>query len=656
MPTPNVLLTAALNYAAKGIKVLPLHSIVNGKCSCRRPCPSPGKHPRLPKGLDQASTAPALIVRWWTRWPAANVGLVPGGFPDGTHLIICDIDNDEERATAQGWNLVPAHRVRTGNGEHWYYRSTAPVRHGKHDGVLVRSAGQGYVVAPPSIHYSGVTYEALDELEPPLISDFPDNEGEEESEATEPEKDINEEAPKGERSEKEYDWIKSCLLAGMTPEQTVEIMMLLPVGQRMRDRGKKWAMSQAKKINTEIRDFDKKYAIGIVGNRFRIIDKDDLNVNLSKEDFLLSLKVPKLKAMAATWMKSANTPVYTGFCFNPAAPNKPIIKTIGNTLNLFKGWIVEPKEGDWSMLEEHIFEHICSRDEGLNKWFLDWFSQMVQFPQVRPTTALVLTSERHGTGKDIIPWFFSRMIHRDHFFKTKTPRELLGQFNSALTDKLLISAEEVMFVGDRKHADQLKGMVSQETINRRQMYVDQMPMDWHARFYFSSNHRNPLYIEPSDRRFTQIQVDDHKHTQDTAYFMQMIKQMEEGGLAAWLYHMGGRDLTGFNGRECYDTVSKRETVAELMPFLDQFICKLLTNPFNMTSSQFHTDYFEAAKAQGERAEGMHAITRRLLALGVPRFQTKGTTRVWNFVDNVELIKTAIVQCYDRDTIARLWDW
>ena len=41
-------------------------------------CDSPGKHPRLPRGLKEASTDPASIREWWGRWPDANVSVLCG--------------------------------------------------------------------------------------------------------------------------------------------------------------------------------------------------------------------------------------------------------------------------------------------------------------------------------------------------------------------------------------------------------------------------------------------------------------------------------------------------------------------------------------------------------------------------------------------------
>jgi hypothetical protein len=152
-------LTAALAYARHGIPVLPVHTPdPEGGCSCDRGvrCERPGKHPRLRHGLTEASTDPRQIELWWSRWPAANVGL-----RTGITMDVADIDSVE------GWHglthllggaLPPGPRVRTGGGWHLWFR---PLGYGNRvrllPGLDWRGRG-GYVVAPPSRHASGADY------------------------------------------------------------------------------------------------------------------------------------------------------------------------------------------------------------------------------------------------------------------------------------------------------------------------------------------------------------------------------------------------------------------------------------------------------------------------------------------------------------------
>src|SRR4051794_10601547 len=81
-------LLAALSYAVVGWPVLALHTPTrDGGCTCRRAdCSSPGKHPGTRHGHRDASTDPAQITVWWTRWPNANVGVRTG------ELIVIDLD------------------------------------------------------------------------------------------------------------------------------------------------------------------------------------------------------------------------------------------------------------------------------------------------------------------------------------------------------------------------------------------------------------------------------------------------------------------------------------------------------------------------------------------------------------------------------------
>lgn len=155
----NLLLTAALQYAAVGIPVVPLHTPLDrNRCSCNRPvCDRIGKHPRLLHGLRDASTEAEQICTWWRMWPSANIGLVTGVVMD-----VCDIDTEEGlQALLQllGDQGLTGPSVATGSGG--WHAWLAPTGLGNRvallPGVDWRGRG-GYVVAPPSLHATGSRY------------------------------------------------------------------------------------------------------------------------------------------------------------------------------------------------------------------------------------------------------------------------------------------------------------------------------------------------------------------------------------------------------------------------------------------------------------------------------------------------------------------
>lgn len=167
------MLDAALEYAAAGMPVIPLHSVLeDGSCTCGAArCHSPGKHPRTKNGLKDATTDKATIERWWsdTRWPNASIGGVGGDF------LCLDVDAKSggletlDRLIKANSKLPDTAVVETGEyegerGLHYWFKVpegvSAATRTGVREGIDIRCQG-GYGVLPPSPHSSGVDYTWL---------------------------------------------------------------------------------------------------------------------------------------------------------------------------------------------------------------------------------------------------------------------------------------------------------------------------------------------------------------------------------------------------------------------------------------------------------------------------------------------------------------
>lgn len=116
-------LEAALRYAAHGWPILPVRWPENGGCACGKPdCNKPGKHlleKLVPKGKNNATTDPEIIMDWWKKYPQANVAIFTG--PE-SGLLEVDVDprNGGEAAwkkiTAEVGTLPLTSTTRTGGG------------------------------------------------------------------------------------------------------------------------------------------------------------------------------------------------------------------------------------------------------------------------------------------------------------------------------------------------------------------------------------------------------------------------------------------------------------------------------------------------------------------------------------------------------------
>jgi len=172
--------SAASEYARVGRPVFPCYTSTHDGCSCHRAdCHSPGKHPRTPNGLHDATTDAAVIERWWRRWPDANVGVVTGR-PSG--LVVVDVDPGHggietmRQLVAEYGPLPSGPRVRTGSGG-WHVLFAWPGHEVRNSagrvgpGVDIRGDG-GYVIAPPSVHSAGERYVWTSGGQPPQVPDW----------------------------------------------------------------------------------------------------------------------------------------------------------------------------------------------------------------------------------------------------------------------------------------------------------------------------------------------------------------------------------------------------------------------------------------------------------------------------------------------------
>jgi putative DNA primase/helicase len=200
---PNVLLDAALAFAARGWPVFPCNM------TNKQPLLAAAKDPKTQKkisgtgGVSAASVNEADVRAWWKRWPMAMVGLATGhaelfrdGAPGavGRRLFVLDFDPRHDEATGEEWTLErlkaeteaqigctlpPTLAARTpSGGVHLYYgtpddggdpirnRGNLPLH------VDVRGLG-GYVIAPPSVMEDGRRYRWLHGAAEAAIAEAP---------------------------------------------------------------------------------------------------------------------------------------------------------------------------------------------------------------------------------------------------------------------------------------------------------------------------------------------------------------------------------------------------------------------------------------------------------------------------------------------------
>ena len=187
-PTADDLLAAALDYAGRGLRVVPLHRVASGVgddavCSCGRPkCGSQGKHPRPRAWQTEASADPAAVRAWWAEMPAGNVGVALGSASGVVGVDIDPPNGEAALAAIAGADLPPTWEMVTGKGRRLMYAipdalEFDPKTHALSDAdgletIRVQGTG-GQCVMPPSWHPLGRRYAWLPDRSPADLDPAP---------------------------------------------------------------------------------------------------------------------------------------------------------------------------------------------------------------------------------------------------------------------------------------------------------------------------------------------------------------------------------------------------------------------------------------------------------------------------------------------------
>lgn len=164
-------MTTLATYLRAGIALLPLHSLIDGVCTCSygAACErGQGKHPRTRNGHDDATLNPGQVSNWSRRWPGCNWGGRP---PVGQFVL--DVDPRHGGLDTLGrleleHGVLPGTRTaRTGGGglHLWFSLPegfSRPLRGqlaGRDSGLDVKT-NRGYLVLPPSV--TSAPYEWLE--------------------------------------------------------------------------------------------------------------------------------------------------------------------------------------------------------------------------------------------------------------------------------------------------------------------------------------------------------------------------------------------------------------------------------------------------------------------------------------------------------------
>ena len=219
----------------------------------------------------------------------------------------------------------------------------------------------------------------------------------------------------------------------------------------------------------------------------------------------------------------------------------PLNDQPADTLNMWSGWAVQPdRSKSCELWLNHIRHVICNGDHTIFEWVMDWMADAVQDPRNLKGTAIILRGVE-GCGKGAFADTFGSLFgkHYNHLIDSE---RLTGRFNSFLNDNIVVYADEVLWPGDRKAANILKGLVSERRLHIEAKGVDTIEVDNMNRVIIASNETWIVPAGPQSRRWLVLNVSPAV-AKNRPYFTKLFKELENGGKEAILAMLMDRKIT-----------------------------------------------------------------------------------------------------------------
>lgn len=322
---------------------------------------------------------------------------------------------------------------------------------------------------------------------------------------------------------------------------------------------------------SEIEELNKKHAVIMIGGKCVVINqtvdpvfnRPDISFS-SKSDLFNMYANRKIKNPEAPtkqipigklWWESPDRKQYDGVIFEPQ-------KDFDGYYNLWRGFSVEPKKGDWSLMQRLTLEAISSGKQSRYEYILAWMARIIQDPGgQRPGVAIAMRGDQ-GIGKGLFANGFGSLMGY-HFLQVAQAGQVTGRFNTHLKDCVVLFVDEGFWAGDKQAEGVIKNLVTEPTITVEPKGKDIFKIKNNVNILIASNNDWVVPGGLGERRFFVIDVDDC-FKGDYDFFRKLTAQMENGGREAMLYDLQAMDISGFNLRDFERTDALLDQIIESM--------------------------------------------------------------------------------------------
>lgn len=212
--------------------------------------------------------------------------------------------------------------------------------------------------------------------------------------------------------------------------------------------------------------------------------------------------------------------------------------------NIYNLWKPFPFESEPESKEDcSVFlDHIRILTGESFDYVIQWFAQMIQFPSVKPQSMIAFVSKQ-GAGKNSILELLKIILHADKVYETTNPDYVLGKFNGAINNKLLVCLNELSGSELKMYHSALKTLITENQISVCLKGIDPDTINSiHRVLYFTNDEWNPVITDLSDRRTHLIRISDSL-IGNKKYFDSFYSQLKTDKVIAFYQYLKNLPLT-----------------------------------------------------------------------------------------------------------------
>lgn len=250
---------------------------------------------------------------------------------------------------------------------------------------------------------------------------------------------------------------------------------------------------------------NEEWALLVVDGKLEFLNLDN-GMTFTRADFTTYTRPKtvmvngKRVPMSELWISDPDRAEYLGIVIESPEYDGP-------GWNVFQGWAVEPKAGDASLWVDYVERILCGGDKALAHWVMSWVADGVQRPwSLHPGTALALRGDQGG-GKSFLGKMMARLLLPAQTQEIADSDRMFERFNRRLFGATFVLAEESVFTGSTKQANQLKVFITSNLWTYEQKHLATFDGKNVHRLIATTNDEQAVHLDDDDRRWTVIEVE-----------------------------------------------------------------------------------------------------------------------------------------------------